>query len=205
MILKLHNIILHIQLEEEFSTSVEAAIVSDDVNLIMRRGEITLQPKKIEAEDLKKLLVQARKKLPKALGSVILTQGNEAIAYGKRFLAAHLLIAIVYNFDLSPPCQKKFIEKALKACLKKAEGLKVRTLALSPIGCEHKGISLEVFAKILSRLCLKSIKSNSSLKKIFLLSSSLEERNLIIEYLSSLKAIKAIMPKIHLEKKLREM
>jgi len=205
MILKLHNIILQIQLEEEFSTSVDAVIVSDDVNLIMRQGEIALKPKKIEAEDFKKILAQARKKLPKALGSVILAQGKEAIAYGKRFPATHLLIAIVYNFEKSPPCQKKFIEKALKACLKKAESLKVRTLALSPIGCEHKGISLEVFAKILSRLCLKSIKSSSSIKKIFLISSSPEERNLIIEYLSCLKAIKAIMPKIQVDKKLREM
>lgn len=205
MILKIHNTILQIELEEEFSTPVDCLIVSDDVNLIMRQSESILKPKKIAPEDLKKIIAEANRKLPKRLGSIIVAREKKATAYGKSFPAAHLFIAVVYNLELSPPCQKRFVEKALKACFKKAEALNAANLALNPIGCEHHGISLQTFAQILCQISLKHIKRDSSLKTIFLLLSSKEECNLIMESLSSLKAIQAIMPETGMKRNFLEM
>jgi len=205
MILKIHNTILHIELEEEFSSPVDCLIVVDDVNLIMRQPEAILKPKKTPPEDWKKIIENAKRKLPKKLGSIVIAQGKEATAYGKSFPVAHLFIAIVYNFELSPPCQKKFLEKALKACFKKAATLNVTNLALNLIGSKNQGISLQTFVQILSLLCQKHIKKESTIKSIFLLLSSEKELNLIMESLSSLKAIRAIMPEASIKQNFLKM
>jgi O-acetyl-ADP-ribose deacetylase (regulator of RNase III) len=205
MILKLHNIILQIELEKNFSAPVEGLIVSDDVNLIMRPGEITFSPKKSAPEDWNKLVAQARKKLPKKLGSVITAEGRDAHAYGKHFPVAHLFIAIIYNFDLVQPCQRKFVEKALRACFKKAAALKLTNIALNPIGCAFKGIPLEEFSQILIELSKYQLKKKSSLQNIFLILSSQEEQNLIVEHLKSQDAIKGVMPEIRVNKNFLKM
>jgi O-acetyl-ADP-ribose deacetylase (regulator of RNase III) len=205
MILKLQNIILQLELEKNFSIPVEGLIVSDDVNLIMRPGEITLSPKESTEKDWNKVIAQAGKKLPKKLGSVITEEGRKARAYGKHFPVTHLFIAIIYNFDLEQPCRRKFVERALRACFKKAAELKLTNIALNPIGCAYKGIPLKEFSKILVEISEYQMKKKSPLQNIFLLLSSQKEKHLIIEHLKYLDVITGIMPEVSENKNFLEM
>ncbi len=148
---------LDVVLGEGPPPDAQAVVVPQDVYLIL--GEVSLIEE--TREPVAEVWAALGRIRPRPRGTVLVSPGTEG--------APVVLQAIVYDFEDAPHARPIHVFEALLAAFEEARRLKVKGLAVHPLGTAHQGLSEAEFVRLLSQVCFSAAEMGTTVRSVHVL------------------------------------